>query len=134
MSADASAIASLVTQLGYPVEADAMKARLEGMLALSHHSVVVAETAGDVVGVATACVDRGFQQDGLLGRVTAVSVDAAWRGRGIGKRLMQHMEQWCRDRGAKRVTLTSGNQRADAHKFYGSIGYEATGLRFIKRL
>ena len=33
-----------------------------------------------------------------------------------------------------RVTLTTANHRADAHKFYENIGYECTGRRYIKKL
>jgi GNAT superfamily N-acetyltransferase/gamma-glutamylcyclotransferase (GGCT)/AIG2-like uncharacterized protein YtfP len=131
--ADAPAIAGLVTQLGYPTEEGAMEPRLKRMLSQSHHALVVAESSGDVVGVAGACVDYGVELE-AYGRITALAVDAKWRGRGVGKLLVQHVESWCRERGADRVTLTSGNHRPESHKFYKAIGYEATGVRFIKRL
>jgi GNAT superfamily N-acetyltransferase len=131
--ADIPAIADLVTQLGYPTGADVMESRLRRMLSLSHHTVVVAEGSGEVVGVAGACVDHGVELD-AYGRITALAVDAKRRGRGVGKLLVEHVERWCRERGADRVTLTSGHHRPDSHKFYKAIGYEATGLRFIKKL
>ncbi len=131
--ADVPAIADLVTQLGYPTVAAVMEPRLRRMLSLAHHAIVVAESSGEVVGVAGACVDHGVELD-AYGRITALAVDAKWRGRGVGKLLVQHVERWCRERGADRVTLTSGHHRPESHKFYKALGYEATGLRFIKRL
>jgi N-acetylglutamate synthase-like GNAT family acetyltransferase/gamma-glutamylcyclotransferase (GGCT)/AIG2-like uncharacterized protein YtfP len=131
--ADAPAIAGLVTQLGYPTEGAAMVPRLRRILSLAHHAIVVAESSGEVVGVAGACVDYGLEQE-AYGRITALAVDAKWRGRGAGKLLVRHVEHWCRERGADRVTLTSGNHRPESHKFYEALGYEATGVRFIKRL
>jgi GNAT superfamily N-acetyltransferase len=131
--ADASAIASLVTQLGYSTAAAAMEPRLKRMLSLPHHVIVVAECSGDVVGIAGACVDHGVEMD-TYGRITALAVDEKWRGRGVGKRLVQHVERWCRERGADRVSLTSGNHRPDSHKFYKALAYEATGIRFVKKL
>jgi GNAT superfamily N-acetyltransferase len=53
---------------------------------------------------------------------------------GIGRRLMERIEAWLRDHGATRLTLTSGKQRTEAHRFYRRLGYEETGLRFVKRL
>jgi GNAT superfamily N-acetyltransferase len=103
------------------------------MLSLSHHAIVVAESSGAVVGVAGACVDHGIEQD-TYGRLTAPAVDQQWRARGVGKLLVQHVEQWCRERGADRLTLTSGHHRPESHKFYRALGYDATGLRFIKRI
>jgi len=131
--ADAHAIAGLVTQLGYPTAPAAMEPRLKRMLSLGHHAIVVAESGGEVVGVAGACVDHGVEQD-TYGRITALAVDEKWRGRGIGRFLVEHVERWCRERGADRVTLSSGHHRPESHKFYKALGYEATGLRFIKRI
>ena len=131
--ADVPAIADLVTQLGYPTAAAVMEPRLRRMLSLPHHVIVVAETSGEVVGIAGACVDHGVEQD-TYGRITALAVDAKWRGQGVGTLLVQHVERWCRERGADRVTLTSGNHRPESHKFYKALAYEATGIRFIKKL
>ncbi len=30
--------------------------------------------------------------------------------------------------------VSSGNQRPDAHRFYGRLGYQATGVRFVKSM
>src|SRR6185369_2816190 len=133
VAADASAIAVLVTQLGYPSAAEATAPRLSRLSSLSHHRVVVAESSGVVVGVAGACVDHGIELD-TYGRITALVVDTKWRANGVGRLLVHEMERWCRERGADRVTLTSGHHRPDSHKFYKALGYEATGLRFIKHL
>jgi GNAT superfamily N-acetyltransferase len=133
VAADAAAIAGLVTQLGYPTSAALMEPRLKRVLLLSHHRIVVAESAGSVIGVAGACVDHGVELD-TYGRITALAVDERWRGTGVGRLLVDQVERWCRERGADRVTLTSGHQRPESHKFYAALGYQATGLRFFKRL
>jgi GNAT superfamily N-acetyltransferase len=133
VAADAHAIAHLVTELGYPTAVTLMESRLRRMLSLSHHRIVVAESSGAVIGVAGACVDHGVELD-TYGRITALAVDEKWRGTGVGRLLVDQAERWCRERGADRVTLTSGHHRPESHKFYKALGYEATGLRFFKRL
>jgi GNAT superfamily N-acetyltransferase len=131
---DSTAIAALVTQLGYPTAPADMKARLELLLPHPEHSMVVAETSGEVVGLVAAQVGNALEFNGTYGRINGLVVDARWRGHGIGTLLMQHIESWCKERGAQALVLTSGHHRAEAHKFYEAIGYDATGLRFIKRL
>jgi ribosomal protein S18 acetylase RimI-like enzyme len=131
---DSAAIAALVSQLGYLTTPPEMKGRLERLLTHPEHAIIVAEASGDVVGLVAAQVGHGLEFNGTYGRITGLVVDSHWRGRGVGRILMEHMESWCRDRGAHSLTLTSGNHRVEAHKFYERIGYSATGLRFIKRL
>ena len=131
---DSAAIAALVTQLGYPSDATGMKGRLEWLLSDPEHAVVVAETSDDIVGMVAAQVGHALEFNGTYGRIIGLVVDSHWRGYGVGRTLMEHIENWCRNRGALSLLLTSGNHRVEAHKFYRAIGYNATGLRFIKRL
>jgi GNAT superfamily N-acetyltransferase len=131
---DAPAIAGLVTQLGYPTTPADMTERLTRLLADPRQVISVADVSGTLVGMAGACLEHGIELNGVYGRITAVVVDAAARGRGIGAFLVHQLEGWCRDHGADRMTLTSGNHRPDSHQFYDAIGYERTGLRFVKRL
>ena len=95
---------------------------------------VVAELDGQIVGLAGAYVDYALEINGKYGRLSGLVVAETSRGRGIGKRLLEWIECWLRNRGASRITLTSGNQRTEAHRFYRNLGYEETGLRFAKKL
>jgi GNAT superfamily N-acetyltransferase len=131
---DSPALAALVTQLGYATTAADMKERLEHLLPHPEHAMVVAEMSGDVVGMVAGQVGPALEMNGVYGRVTGLVVDARWRGHGIGATLMRHIECWFRERGAHTIVLTSGHHRVDAHTFYKTMGYEPTGLRFIKRL
>lgn len=58
--------------------------------------------------------------------VDYVCVDSNYRGRGIGKKMMEYATSYVRDNGGVRMELTSGNQREAAHKLY-------LGLGFVKR-
>ncbi|ROS79043.1 GNAT family N-acetyltransferase [Cellulomonas sp. PhB143] len=79
---------------------------------------------GDVVGCMQPTVVPGISRAGasrLL--VEAVRVDAGLRGRGIGRRMMEHAHAYGRDRGCALAQLTSDKSRPDAHRFYRSLGY-----------
>jgi len=57
------------------------------------------------------------------------------RSHGVGKQLLEYIEGFARERGCERVSLASGFQRADAHRFYEEkMGYERVSFVFTKRL
>jgi GNAT superfamily N-acetyltransferase len=133
-TADAGAIAALVTQLGYPTSPAEMEQRLHRLLVRPEYISVVAAFSGEIAGLAAAYVGHALEFDSPYGQLIGLVVDERWRGRGIGRLLMERMEDALRDRGATMLILTSGSRREDAHKFYEHIGYRPTGVRFAKRL
>jgi GNAT superfamily N-acetyltransferase len=133
-SSDVPDIARLITQLGYPTDAGEMAGRLEALSGKPDYAVFLAETNGRVVGLVGAFIGYALEFSGAWGRLMGLVVDEPFRGRRIGAELMGRIEGWLRERGATRLTLTSGKQRVDAHRFYRRLGYEETGFRFTKRL
>jgi GNAT superfamily N-acetyltransferase len=132
--ADAGPISALMTQLGYPSTPSQIDPRLARMLAHPDYTALVAEAGRDVVALVIVHLEHNLEYDAIYGRIMGLVVDEGWRGRGLGKRLMWHVEQWCKAQGAGRIVLTSANRRVDSHKFYDALGYERTGIRFAKWL
>ncbi|MFE5341265.1 GNAT family N-acetyltransferase [Isoptericola sp. NPDC056578] len=99
-------------------------AGFEAVEASPNDELVVAELDGAVVGVMQLTFVPGLSRNGatrLL--VEAVRVDAALRGQGLGRALMEHAHERGRERGCVLAQLTSDKQRPDAHRFYRSLGY-----------
>ena len=111
-----------------------MEPRLQRLLTQPDYTTLVAEHSDEIVGLVGAYMGHALEFDPTYGRLTGLVVDERWRGRGIGRLLMQEIEKRLRERGARMLMLTSGRHRTEAHRFYESIGYEMTGLRFVKRL
>jgi GNAT superfamily N-acetyltransferase len=132
--ADSASIADLVTQLGYPTTAAEMEQRLRRMLAHPDYVMIVAESSGELIALVGAYIGLAIEFDEPYGRLTGLVVRDRWRGLGVGKQLMEHIEALLRERGATMITLTSGNHRTDAHRFYRNLAYDATGVRFVKSL
>ncbi|MBN2086315.1 MAG: GNAT family N-acetyltransferase [Anaerolineales bacterium] len=133
-TADSPAIAGLVTQLGYPSTEAEIASRLAPILARPDYALWVAEASGSVVGLTGVFVHLAVEYDGLYGRLLGLVVDEPFRGQGIGKKLLDQTERWLRERGVSKLTLTSGKQRAEAHRFYRRLGYAESGFRFGKNL
>ena len=131
---DAAAVAQLCGELGYPTTTDAARARLDGLLASLDHHLLVAEVAGNVVGLASLLRARTLHSDDLSVRLSSLVVASTARGRGIGAMLVAASEEWAREQGAGSLHLTSGSHRPEAHRFYEALAYTADGLRFRRKL
>lgn len=130
---DAAAIASLVTELGYPATGDEVARRLERLRASPGAIALVAEsTSGRVAGVATGHVIPCLHSTPIVAKLTMLVVAADSRQVGVGKQLCAAIERWAQDQGAAKISVTSGLQRSGAHVFYERIGYERTGVRLTK--
>jgi GNAT superfamily N-acetyltransferase len=131
--ADADAIARLLTQLGYPSDAEAVESRLDRLLIVGDR-VVVAELDGVVVGLAHLQVTPAIERDRPAAKVGALVVDEAHRGHGIGRALIEAMDEEARRRGCELLFLTTSERRDDAHAFYERVGLEHTGRRYGRTL
>jgi GNAT superfamily N-acetyltransferase len=133
LTADSEAIAALLGQLGYPTQPAIVEARLE-RLSIVGDRVVVAELDGRAVGLAHLQVAPAIELDRPAAKIGALVVDEAHRGRGIGRALVEAMQDEARTRGCEVLFLTTSNRRDDAHAFYERLGLEQTGRRYGRTL
>jgi GNAT superfamily N-acetyltransferase len=97
--------------------------------------VVVDDAAGDVVATLQLTYIPGIaRRGGTRAQIEAVRVRDDLRGRGIGGALIEWAVEQARQRGCAIVQLTSNKARADAHRFYGRLGFAATHEGFKLRL
>lgn len=84
----------------------------------------VARLDGQVVG--SVGVERLPDGRGELHRLY---LDAALRGRGVGRALVEAVLDWCRRAGIGRLTLWSDTRFDRAHRLYEGMGFTQTGER-----
>ncbi|MCC8145331.1 MAG: GNAT family N-acetyltransferase [Bacteroidales bacterium] len=53
-----------------------------------------------------------------------VVIDKKYRGKGLGRLLMEHAITYCKSSDIDSLMLTSGPQRKEANKLYQSLGFE----------
>lgn len=135
---DVPAMARLIDALGYPTEAGELADRFASFREAGDQALVAAwpagESEGALVGLVTLHATPVLHRAGAVGRITALVVDPAARGLGIGRRLVDAAERWAAERGCVLIEVTSNRKRIEAHAFYESLGYERTSYRFGKPL
>ncbi len=134
VESDTPHIAALVTELGYPTTEPEMKNRLAIIGDDSNIRTLVAQVGDVVVGVAGVGLEPYYERNGAYGRLLALSVAESYRGKGVGRALVNAAEAWLTAQGATTIVVNSGDHRKDAHRFYERAGYKPTGIRFVKEL
>lgn len=122
--ADASALAELSGQLGYPTAVAEMFKRLRRLKTGARNALFVAD-AGEagVVGwthVSVAHLIEVRTRAELNGLIVAEN----HRSLGAGAKLIEAAEDWARKQGCLEISLRSNVLRGRAHKFYERQGYE----------
>jgi GNAT superfamily N-acetyltransferase len=57
-----------------------------------------------------------------------------YRGQGLGHRLMETAEEWARQQGLPRISLSVGERNTLGQRLYESLGYQVETLRMTKKL
>jgi len=133
---DAPSLSSLFMELvGAESNIQEMQRQLEMISTQSNYFVAVACHDDHVVGTAMGIVCHDLVGDCapfLL--IENVVVAQNSQGQGIGKMLMQALEDFASANRCSYTILASSDEREQAHRFYESIGYSGVKRGFIKLL
>ncbi|MCE5343984.1 MAG: GNAT family N-acetyltransferase, partial [Eubacteriales bacterium] len=75
------------------------------------------------VGGFLLAADYETIHNGSQKNILSLAVDGASRGLGLGRMLLNAVEEWARASGCTGVRLVSGFDRVNAHQFYLHCGY-----------
>ena len=130
---DSSSINKLLTQLGYPQQADNVVQAIKTYNKEGYH-LLIGEIDGVVVGFASLHWFDMFHSRGKMGRITAICIDEGSRSQGIGAKLVLASEEFLKTKGCVKVEVTTNLKRTLTHEFYQKVGYSIDSKRFIKVL
>jgi GNAT superfamily N-acetyltransferase len=129
--ADVPAIVSLLADdvigAGREGDTEAYWSAFEEISADPRNQLIVADVDGEVAGTLQLTFIPGLSRMGTeRAQMEAVRVASPYRGRGLGREMITWAIGEARRRGCGLVQLTSDKRRADAIRFYESLGFERT--------
>ena len=121
--------------LGYVFSLEETASQLAKLSQDSHHYLLGFEdsTSHDLLGYVHAEVYESlYSKPGF--NILALAVLPQMQGKGIGKTLLQGLEQEAKKRGYNFIRLNSADHRLGAHAFYEKVGYTCDKVqkRFIR--
>jgi N-acetylglutamate synthase-like GNAT family acetyltransferase len=120
---DASRIAELSGQLGYPASRKEILQRMKRIGAKAQHAIFVAESEKTVTGWLHVSVTP-LLEVALRAEVNGLVVDEKQRSAGTGAKLLAAAERWAAEKDCKSMSVRSNVIRDRAHEFYLRNGYE----------
>ena len=111
---------------------DRAQARFLDLTSNSRHEIYVAELQERIVGTFSMIFVGGIPhgaRDSCI--VEDVVVGAEMQGAGIGKRMMRFAMEQCATRDCYKLVLSSHVNRAKAHRFYESLGFQKHGYSYL---
>ena len=121
--------------LGYSFSLEETASQLAKLSQDSHHYLLGFEdsTSHDLVGYVHAEVYESLYSKAGF-NILALAVSPQAQGQGIGKSLLQGLEEEAKRRGYGFIRLNSADHRLGAHAFYEKVGYTCDKMqkRFIR--
>jgi GNAT superfamily N-acetyltransferase len=128
---DADAVWPLVQEFAtsFTPERTAFDTTWHQAVAAADTLVLVAETAG-IIGYLLGSSRRTFFANGPVAWVEELMVERSHRRSGVGRRLVEHAEDWARSADAAYLALASRR----AGDFYLALGYEDSAVFYRRTL
>ena len=120
---DASAVNLLSRQLGYPLSIQQTLQNIQAVLKSKDHTAFVAETENKIVGWIGAAQSIMLEVMPHC-EINGLVIDENFRGKGVGKLLIEKVKQWAKEKGNDTLRLHCNVKRTNAHLFYEHLGFK----------
>ncbi len=95
--------------------------------------VLIASSRDRIIGMASIQTLISTAEGGLSGIIEDVVVTPEWRGKGIGRILLEAIETWAHSKGLKRIQLLADSANTPALEFYRNSGWMTTQLICLRK-
>ncbi|MDD5249446.1 MAG: GNAT family N-acetyltransferase [Rhodocyclaceae bacterium] len=133
-AADLEPMADLLAEL-FTLESDFRPARdkqVRGLRLILEQPQIgrlfVLRSGGAVVGMANALITVSTAEGRPVLLLEDVIINAAHRGRRLGRRLVEHVLAWAAGAGMSRVTLLADRNNAPALAYYERLGFAPSAM------
>lgn len=130
---DIKGIYNLSLQLGYDYPKEKMDSKLNSIINDSSHKIFVAVDGDIITGYIHVELYRVLFANDLL-NILGIVVNSSFRLKGVGRSLINVVEEYAKEIGCSGIRANSGISRKKAHLFYESNGFfrEPDQKRFYK--
>ncbi len=112
------------------------KNSLQGCISGDSSIVLVAEDGGKIIAYVAGGVGRAesYRNIKYICELGSIWVEDEYRSKGVGKRLVEEFEKWCREKKVFRLRVNASASNERAIEFYRKAGFENHELILEKAL
>lgn len=115
-------VQKLSEQLGYSLSIHQIQENVKEILDSEDHIALVAIDSEIVVGWIHAFKAMFIESRPFI-EIGGLVVDENYRGKGIGKKLINEIKRWCIEKNILSLRVRSQIKRKEAHEFYLNVGF-----------
>lgn len=119
---DAAQITSLSAQLGYAISIEDTASQIALVISHPDHCAIVIVENEKIIGWIHAFKTFRLESKPFV-EIGGLVVDENYRGKGVGKKLINYIKKWCRENHFSLLRVRTNIKRKDAHIFYNKIGF-----------
>jgi ribosomal protein S18 acetylase RimI-like enzyme len=132
-SQDIVAMANLLAELfsiekDFQIDPQKQQYGLQMLMGSRNAALFVAESNGKIIGMVTVQMLISTAQGGKVGVIEDLIVTKTWRGKGIGRSLLETIKNWAQARGISRLQLLADKYNQKALNFYQREYWQPTRL------
>lgn len=131
---DAEQISVLIAGLGFEAGPEVVGANLAFLSDRGLVPLVAEAGEEEVVGCISISVMHVLHRPAPVGRLSMLVVAPAWRGKGVGRALVEQALEVLRRAGCGLCEVTSNQALLEAHAFYEKLGFVLTSVRLARPL
>lgn len=121
---DAVAVCQLSKQLEYELTVIQTEEQIRKVISRNDHVAFVASISeANVTGWIHAFLAYYLESLPFV-EIGGLIVDEAYRGKGIGKALINEVKGWCMEQSVHRLRVRTQTKRFNAQRFYTSFGFK----------
>ncbi len=119
----------LIDQLGYQIDEGALHLNVK----FYGSTALLLEDKPKILGCLAYHILPVFHSSEKHMRIISLVVDERHRGLGLGKIIIEKVEEIARKKGCSLIELTSASHRTNSHEFYLKQGYKSDGEKLYFR-
>ena len=123
LNEDATQIAALCSQLGYSLSIEQIVQNMNDVISNKDHDAFVAVHNKTVIGWIGVSNSIKIEMPPYC-EVHGLVIDDNFRGKGIGKMLIEKAKEWAREKGHGKLALHCNVKRSETLLFYRHLGFE----------
>ena len=114
----------------------ATRAKIRALVTSPKTLVLLAWDGDLLIGYCCGVLHESIFNDRLRVTDIGVYVDPDYRSGSVSRRLIDHLERWAKEKGAKEIWLgqTTGDDVDQIAKYYNRLGYTTKGFNCVKEL
>jgi len=130
LAEDADAIAMLSGQLGYSISAEETAKSITAISNSNNDVVYIAVDGSKVIGWIHLFYTLRLESAAYC-EIGGLVVDEAYRGKGVGRMLIEHAKPWCKTKNCNKLRVRSNTKRNAAHAFYERADFKEIKLQKV---